>query len=148
MVRRSGSPALVPLSSYERLAVDASGEVARIPEFCGLPRVDQEVLRKAVEYAGFSSMRAMELGDAFDSERLRPGRPGDPEPFKTRRGGIGGFRAYLTEAQIGEVDSLIRAALVPEWHALAFAAGDPAVAAGAFRERTGSPSSPAMSEGQ
>ncbi|MER0447918.1 sulfotransferase domain-containing protein [Streptomyces sp. Edi4] len=110
------------LTSYERLATDTPGELARILAFCGLPRVEPEALREAVQYAGFSSMRAMELSDALHSERLRPGRPGDPESFKTRRGIIGGFRDYLTAAQIREADDLIRTTLVPDWHAMAFAA--------------------------
>lgn len=113
------------LTSYERLTADTEGELARIMAFCGLPPVGPDVLREAVAFASFPSMRAMELSDAFDSERLRPGRPGDPESFKTRRGIIGGFRDYLTQTQISEIDALIRTALVPQWHPLAFAADEP-----------------------
>jgi len=112
------------LTSYERLTTDTPGELARIMAFCGLPAVGPDVLREAVAFASFPSMRAMELSDALDSERLRPGRPGDPESFKTRRGIIGGFRDYLTRTQIAEADSLIRTALVPEWHPMAFAADE------------------------
>ncbi|MCX5379743.1 sulfotransferase domain-containing protein [Streptomyces sp. NBC_00091] len=125
-----GVPSSFLLTSYERLAADTPGELARILEFCGLPPAGPRILREAVEFAGFSSMRAMELSDALDSERLRPGRPGEPESYKTRRGIIGGFRDYLTDSQIGEVDDLIRTALVPEWQALAFAADAPAAPSG------------------
>ncbi|MWA16131.1 sulfotransferase domain-containing protein [Streptomyces sp. BA2] len=124
------------LTSYERLATDTSAELARIMAFCGLPGVEPEVLREAVEFASFPSMRAMELSDTLNSERLRPGRPGDPESFKTRRGIIGGFRDYLTASQVEEIDDLIRTNLVPDWRALAFAADDPVATAQHTRKPT------------
>ncbi|WP_330333764.1 sulfotransferase domain-containing protein [Streptomyces sp. NBC_00536] len=119
---RQDVPRAFLLTSYERLASDTAGELGRIMDFCGLPDVGPRALAEAVAFASFPSMRAMELSDAFDSERLRPGKPGEPESFKTRRGIIGGFRDYLTRSQTDGIDELIRTALVPEWHALAFAA--------------------------
>ncbi|MCX4750381.1 sulfotransferase domain-containing protein [Kitasatospora sp. NBC_01287] len=110
------------LTSYERLGADTAGELARVLEFCGLPAPGAGTLREAVEFGGFGRMRGMELADAFRSERLRPGRPDDPESFKTRRGVVGGHRDYLSAAQIAWADALITERLVPAWQPLALAA--------------------------
>ncbi|WP_051967521.1 sulfotransferase domain-containing protein [Kitasatospora mediocidica] len=115
-------PASFLLTSYERLAADPVGELARVLDFCGLPPVDPQALRTAVDFADFGNMRAMELADTLRSERLRPAVPGDPESFKTRRGVVGGFREYLSPDQIAYVNQLVRRDLVPEWHPAALAA--------------------------
>ncbi|MEU2872023.1 sulfotransferase domain-containing protein [Streptomyces olivoreticuli] len=132
---RQDVPASFLLTSYERLAADTAGELARVLDFCGLPPADEETLRTAVGFAGFTSMRAMEVSDALDTFRLRPGVPGDPESFKTRRGVVGGFRDYLTDEQTAYVTGLVHRLLAPQWHPAALAADTP-------RHRAG-PSTPA-----
>ncbi|MEU9123235.1 sulfotransferase domain-containing protein [Streptomyces sp. NPDC048506] len=122
---RQHVPASFLLTSYERLAADTVGELARVAEFCGLPPVGEETLRTVVEFADFTSMRAMEDSDALGTFRLRPAVPGDQESYKTRRGVVGGFRDYLTDEQTGYVTGLVRQLLAPEWHPLAFAADSP-----------------------
>ena len=51
----------------------------------------------------------MEEADAFASEKLRPGRVGEYDSYKTRRGQVGGYRDELTEAQIGHLNQLMSA---------------------------------------
>ncbi|MFF7727006.1 sulfotransferase domain-containing protein [Streptomyces sp. NPDC008001] len=122
---RQDVPASFLLTSYERLAADTAGELARVLAFCGLPPYGEEVLKAAVDFAGFESMRAMELSDALRTDRLRPAVPGDPESYKTRRGVIGGFRDYLTGPQIAYVNDAVRRILAPEWQPAALAADAP-----------------------
>ncbi|UKY47508.1 sulfotransferase domain-containing protein [Streptomyces inhibens] len=117
-----GVPEGFLLTSYERLAADTAAELARVLEFCGLPSPAAGTLRQAVEFGSFDRMRAMELADAFHSEKLRPGSPDDRESYKTRRGIIGGYRDYLTRQQIAWADAQIAGRLVPDWQPLALAA--------------------------
>lgn len=46
------------LTSYERLAADTAGELARVLDFCGLAPAGRETLRTAVDFADFKAMRA------------------------------------------------------------------------------------------
>lgn len=115
-------PASFLLTSYERLAADTVGELARVLHFCGVPPLGAQALRTAVDFADFGNMRAMELADTLRSERLRPALPGDPESFKTRRGLVGGYRSYLSPEQIDHVTQRVHRDLVPEWRSAALAA--------------------------
>ncbi|MBW5480505.1 sulfotransferase domain-containing protein [Streptomyces bambusae] len=110
------------LTSYERLTADTAGELARVMEFCGVPCPSPDTVREAVEFGGFGRMRAMEVSDSLDSEKLRPGSPDDVESYKTRRGIIGGYRDYLTPRQIVWAGEQITERLVAEWQPLALAA--------------------------
>ncbi|GGY02623.1 sulfotransferase domain-containing protein [Streptomyces hiroshimensis] len=122
---RQHVPAGFLVTSYERLTADTAGELSRILGFCGLPPAGDQALRAAVDFAGFDSMRAMELSDALGTDRLRPAVPGDPDSYKTRRGVIGGFRDYLTGPQIDYVNDAVRRILAPAWHPAALAADTP-----------------------
>ncbi|MFE9634650.1 sulfotransferase domain-containing protein [Streptomyces sp. NPDC006463] len=119
---RQDVPASFLLTSYEALTADTAGELARVLNFCGLLPATDETLRNAVHFANFKAMRAMEISDALRTQRLRPGLPGDPESYKTRRGVIGGFHDYLTAGQISYVNDAVRHRLAPEWHEAALAA--------------------------
>jgi hypothetical protein len=76
----------------------------------------------AVDYGSFMNMRAMERGDTLQTGVLRPGNPDDPESYKTRRGIVGGFRDYLSQDQIHDINNLIIDSLVKAWWPAAFAA--------------------------
>lgn len=117
-----GVPEGFLLTSYERLAADTTGELARVLEFCGVPSPAPGTLREAVEFGSFDRMRAMEVADVFHSEKLRPGRLDDVESYKTRRGIVGGYRDYLTTQQIAYAGAQIEGHLVPDWQPLALAA--------------------------
>ncbi|WP_431045816.1 sulfotransferase domain-containing protein [Streptomyces sp. P1-3] len=119
---RQNVPASFLLTSYERLTADTAGELSRVLDFCGLPPAAEETLRASVAFADFKAMRTMEISDALATERLRPGVPGDPESYKTRRGVIGGFRDYLTVEQIDYVNDIVHRNLMPQWRPAALAA--------------------------
>ena len=67
----------------------------------------------AIRFSNFDNMRRLETANAFKSERLRPGNAGDAESFKTRKGKIGGYRDYLTGADLDWVNARIAARLSP-----------------------------------
>ncbi|WP_235931162.1 sulfotransferase domain-containing protein [Paracoccus xiamenensis] len=88
--------------SYERLTADPMTETARVLNFLGLD-VEQHHLAAAVEAASFQNMRKLEL---------RKGLPGhdydrtNEENLRMRRGKVGGFADYLTDAQIALIDRM------------------------------------------
>jgi alcohol sulfotransferase len=76
-------------------------------------------------------MKRLESGD---TSRLRGGRfaPRDkdnPDSFKVRRGKVGGYRDYFSEAQAAEIEALIDADLSPVFGYRAQAAAKPAESA-------------------
>ncbi|MGG7575559.1 sulfotransferase domain-containing protein [Streptomyces sirii] len=119
---RQDVPAAFLRTSYERLAADTAGELARVLRFCGLPPAGAEALRTAADFGDFASPRTMERADAPGAERLRPAVPGDPESSRTRHGVVGGFRDHLTREQTGHVNGLVRRRLVLPWQEAALAA--------------------------
>jgi hypothetical protein len=78
-------------------------------DFVGVRGVDDGVMCEAVVFASFDNMRAMEETDATGSARLRPGRTGDLDSYKTRRGVVGGYRDELTPQQIDRLERLMAA---------------------------------------
>ena len=68
-----------------------------------------EIVADAVEFGSFDHMRQLEESEAFASEKLRPGRRGDVDTYKTRRGQVGGHRDELTGEQIARLDELLAA---------------------------------------
>ena len=93
------------LVRYEDLHADAAGELRRVVDFLGLGEITDAEVAEAVRFASFDNMRAMEQQDTFGSSRLRPADAGDEESFKTRKGAVGGYREYLTGADLAYVDA-------------------------------------------
>jgi alcohol sulfotransferase len=54
-------------------------------------------------------MKQLEQRAAFGSadRRIVPGQAGNPDSFKVRRGKVGGYRDYLSDAQVAELDGLV-----------------------------------------
>jgi alcohol sulfotransferase len=94
--------------SYEELTRDTVGASARIIEFLGYTPAD-EALRMAVAAAGFGAMRELEVQGglpAHDYDRA------DIESLRMRRGKVGGFENYLSEAQIDWIQRYCEKSLV------------------------------------
>ncbi|MDW9474455.1 sulfotransferase domain-containing protein [Sinorhizobium meliloti] len=93
--------------SYEGLSVDTDGRTEAVLEFLRCP-VDRTALRAAVEAGRFEAMQDRERVEgipAHDYDR------NDVESLRMRRGKAGGFRDYLDEAQVAEVERLCAADL-------------------------------------
>ena len=98
-------PAAVLVVRYEDLHDRPEAELRRVLEFVGVAEVADAVVAEAVAFASFDNMRRLEEADAFGSDRLRPGRVGDHDSYKTRRGVVGGHRDELTPDQIARLDA-------------------------------------------
>jgi hypothetical protein len=111
-LRDGTGPAL--LLAYEDLHRDPAANLRFALEFFGAP-ASEDALRAAVEFGRFENMQRLERESvlAREGRRLVARDPGDPESFKTRKGEIGGYRAYLSNEDIAYVEVLI-AELQPE----------------------------------
>lgn len=99
------------LVRYEDLQTDPQGQLARVLDFVGYSSVPRQTVADAVAFASFDNMRRMESEEPSATGFLRPGSPGDPESFKTRRGKVGGFSDYLAPEEIASLNKKLRANL-------------------------------------
>lgn len=111
---RAEVPAL-HMVRYEDLHRDPVGELSAILAFLGLNAVPASLVEEAVAENRIERMRKREAALEFDTHRLRPGDPEDPESFKARRGKVGGFVDYLAPETIARMEAVIEAELDP-WY--------------------------------
>lgn len=100
---------------YEALRQDTAGTLAGILDFLGTP-VTPEIVAQAVAYASVENMRKLEAEGTkvgYTGQRLKPGDAANPDSFKVRRGKVGGWRDYLSEAEIAEVEAMVAARAGP-----------------------------------
>lgn len=96
------------LVRYEDLHRNPAGELHRILTFVDLEDVSDEIVRTSVDYASFDNMLKMSLNELSEEPRLAPADPLDPKSFKMRRGEIGGYKRYLSAADVEYVEERIR----------------------------------------
>lgn len=99
---------------YEDLRADTAGELGRALSFLGESPTEEDI-RDAVDYGSIDNMRAIEqsAGGWFRGGRLRPGDKSNPDSYKVRRAKVGGWRDYFNDAEVTEIEALIRAKLSP-----------------------------------
>jgi hypothetical protein len=96
---------------YEILRVDTQGTLAGILDFLDTP-ARSETVAESVAFASVENMRKLEVAGAkvgYSGQRLKPGDAANPESFKVRRGKVGGWRDYLTEAEIAKAEAMVAA---------------------------------------
>ena len=98
-------PAEFLIVRYEDLHRDTGKELTRVLDFLGIRDVSDADLSAAIEYASFESLQKKETGHAFESDKMRPGKEGDPESLKIRKGKVGGYSNYLDADQIAHLDA-------------------------------------------
>ena len=96
------------LVRYEDLYRDTAAELRRILTFLNLEDVSDEIVRTSVDYASFDNMLKMSLNELSEEPRFAPADPQDPESFKMRKGEIGGYKRYLSAADVEYVEERIR----------------------------------------
>lgn len=100
------------LVRYEDLHKTPESVLASVLETMELP-VSAAAISTAIAFSRFDNMRKLEATNAFGSERLRPADTSDAESFKTRKGKVGGYREYLSAADLDYVNARIAARLSP-----------------------------------
>ena len=97
---------------YEDLRKNTFAELKRVMNFIGLA-IPDEILRDAIEYASFRNMRKMEFKRESRMKTLKPGNSQNVESYKTRKGKIGGFKEYLSMAEIALIEKEVNERLNP-----------------------------------
>lgn len=91
---------------YEALRADTETELARLCRFLGEDFSADEIAG-AVEFASFEQLKKREKENYFNSNRLAPKDPDDPDSYKVRRGKVGGYRDYFRDDEIRKVDAFV-----------------------------------------
>ena len=105
---------------YEDMRENPARELIALLRFAGSDATPAEA-EEAAEFTSFERLRAAERDNAFDSARLRPGDPQDPESFKVRRAKVFGYRDYFSPDECGVLEAIIDRDLDP---ALGYSRGD------------------------
>jgi hypothetical protein len=93
-------PESFTLLRYEDMHVTPNESLRKALNFFGTTDVTDQEISDAVEFGSFESMKRMETEGSLKNKKLRPGDKNDPESFKVRKGKIGGYADYMTEADI------------------------------------------------
>ena len=95
------------LLSYEEMHANAEAALAEALRFMGVDEIDSYTLKEAVTFASFNNMKKMEADGYFKDPRMQPTDANDEESFKVRKGVVGGYAAYLSEADIQYIDKIV-----------------------------------------
>lgn len=97
------------LIRYEDLHTNPHTELCKTLDFLGV-KYEEKVIDEAIQYSSFDNMRQMEKEETTNL-KLKPTDPNDTDSYKTRKGKVGGFTEYFTEAEITYINKTINANL-------------------------------------
>jgi hypothetical protein len=97
---------------YEQLRADTPRGLGAAARLIGWD-CSQDEIRAAVDFADFDRLKSLERQRFFQSARMQPGNPGDPNSYKVRRGKIGGYQDYFTPDQVAAIDAILCEQLSP-----------------------------------
>lgn len=96
--------------SYEDMHRDAEGCLRAVLGFMGGSDFSEQIIHEAANFARFDNLKNLEKSDYFDTDKLRPGDPNDPESFKVRKGQVKGYVNYLSEQDLKYIDGVLHGA--------------------------------------
>lgn len=94
---------------YEQLHATPGPGLAAVATFAGIP-VNGDITNRVGENRRFERMRAAEASGELGAKYgdiARPGNVGDPDSFKMRRGKVGGYKDYFSEADGTYCDAVL-----------------------------------------
>jgi hypothetical protein len=97
---------------YEDLRSNTAETLKKITVLMGEDFSDAEIA-EAVSFGSFDNLRKLETSGFFRRGGMRLVNANDPETFKVRRGKVGGYGDYFTEAQTAELEALMMEQLSP-----------------------------------
>ena len=97
---------------YEDLRSDTAETLKKVTVLMGEDFSDDEIA-EAVSFGSFDNLRKLETSGFFRRGGMRLVNANDPETFKVRRGKVGGYGDYFTEAQTTELEALMMERLSP-----------------------------------
>jgi hypothetical protein len=95
------------LVRYEDMHKSAEKSIASVLSFLGLDKIENDTIKTSVEFAKFDNLKNLGKKDYFKSVKIRPVNIIDEESYKIRKGIIGGYKLYLSNADIEYIDELI-----------------------------------------
>ena len=95
------------LLRYEEMHQNPADALARTLRVIGVEEIGSEILKQAVDFARFENMKKMEAEGYFKDPKMQPANAQDEESFKVRKGIVGGYAAYLSEADIQYIDQTV-----------------------------------------
>ena len=93
---------------YEDFMKDTRIQAKKVLNFIGLKDVSNREIEGAIEFSSFNNMKKMEAEDRFKIKRLRPGDVNDNDSYKVRRGVIGGYKDYLSQGNIQNLNEKMK----------------------------------------
>ncbi len=108
-------PSELLLVRYEDVHADTEGWLRKMLDFVGVPGVSDAIIRESVEFNDIARLRQREQAGQYDTRRLKPGDPKDPDSFKARKGKIGGFVDYVSRDDAERMTELIQREMDP-WY--------------------------------
>jgi thioesterase domain-containing protein len=94
-----GLPGNLLLLRYEDVHADTAAALKKMLAFIGIGDMSDAAIAKAIEQNKIERVRAREQAGEFATKRLQPGIKGDPESLKARKGKVGGWREYISDAE-------------------------------------------------
>jgi hypothetical protein len=101
-------PADFLLVTYEDMRADTRKVLLNIVSFLGWPAREAGFVDAVVGFGSFQNMRRLEETNALANQRLQAPADGNPEGFKVRKGKVGGYADYLTDADIRYIDDYLQ----------------------------------------
>ncbi len=101
---------------YEDLKAEPAETLARMLEFMGTPGSEAEI-QESLAFASFENMRKLETKRTFwlSGRRMVPKDRDNPNSFKVRRGKVGGYKDYFSDAESLEINRIVQQRLAPEF---------------------------------
>ncbi len=106
--RNQDTPKRFMLARYEDMRARPVETLTDMLRFIGLDQ-PETVAASAVEFASFENMKKMEQTGSFNRKMMRPGDNQDKESFKVRKGKVGGYAEYLSDADQQYIQEQIEA---------------------------------------
>ena len=104
------------LVRYEDMHKSALVVLKKTLEFLQVKNIDENKLKKVVEFAKFDNMHRLEKEGFFEKKYgsiLTPSDKSDKESFKVRRGQVGGYLDYLSEKDTEYCNECMRNSRTP-----------------------------------
>lgn len=96
-------PGDLMLIRYEDIHADPKTVLRQLLAFIGIGAVDDRLIADAVEQNRIDRVREREAAGEFETKRLQPGIAGDPESLKARKGKVGGWSEYISDAEAARI---------------------------------------------
>lgn len=91
---------------YEDMHKKPEEVLSQTMNFLGLYQVEEKLIRNAIYFASFDSMKEMEKEFIFKQRSMQPANVNDDESFKVRKGVVGGYASYLSKEDIKYIENI------------------------------------------